>query len=325
MKQHAEILATCVLPEQVPGGFSIKQLTGDASTRSYFRITTPTGETLMLMKMPEPFEEKRFPYLENYHLFRALGIPLAEIYHMEPASGFVFLRALGDSTYHELYSQWDSKTSLHYYLRALDAMRQIEQGKPSGDLAFDTEKLSWELDFFQEHFLQGLRGITFSASESSELHEHFLRLAMELSERPRVLCHRDYHSRNLMVHDEMIYIIDFQDARLGPVTYDLASLLYDSYIQHSPEFIAHLERLFFTNHPDAQIQRFEYPRMCLQRNLKALGTFGYQASRLGRTFYLEFVVPTLQYVRKHFEKLPEYAEMRKLLASHLPELSNTLK
>ncbi len=320
MKQDCEILATCPLPEELPAGYSIRQLTGDASTRSYFRIQMPNGGTVVLMKMPESFEEKSFPYLENYHLFRHLGIPLAEIYHMAPARGFVFLQDLGDSTYHELYSQWDSKTSLHYYLRALEAMRLIEHGKPSGDLAFDTEKLSWELRFFQQHFLQGLRGITFSPNEAGELNEHFLKLSGELSNQPRVLCHRDFHSRNLMVHDETLYIIDFQDARLGPVTYDLASLLYDSYIQHSPEFITHLERLFFTYHPEAQIQRFEYPRMCLQRNLKALGTFGYQAARLGKTFYLEFVAPTLRYVLQHFEKLPEYAEMRNLLASHIPEL-----
>ncbi len=321
MKQDCEILSGCELLKEVPAGFSIRQLTGDASTRSYFRIQTPSGGTVVLMKMPEPFDENAFPYLANYHLFRALGIPLAEIYHLQPDRGLVFLQDLGDSTYHELYSQWDSKTSLHYYLRALDAMRQIERGNPPGNLAFDTEKLSWELRFFQEHFLQGLCGITFSETESSELQEHFLQLAEELSERPRVLCHRDFHSRNLMVKDETVYILDFQDARLGPVTYDLASLVYDSYIQHPPEFIAHLERLFFTYHPDAQIQRYEYPRMCLQRNLKALGTFGYQASKLGKTFYVEFVAPTLSYVRKHFEKLPDYAEMRILLARHLPELA----
>jgi aminoglycoside/choline kinase family phosphotransferase len=123
-----------------------------------------------------------------------------------------------------------------------------------------------------------------------------------------------------MLYREQLYVIDFQDARLGPTTYDLASLCFDSYIQHPPDLIRYLERMFFIYHPDAQIERFEYPRMCLQRNLKALGTFGYQASRLRRNLYLQFVEPTLSYVRRHFEKLPEYAELRKLLARHLPEL-----
>ena len=85
MKQDCEILAGWALPEQFPAGYSLRQLTGDASTRSYFRIQRPSGDTLVLMKMPDAFEEERFPYLENYHLFRRLGIRLAEIYHTEPA------------------------------------------------------------------------------------------------------------------------------------------------------------------------------------------------------------------------------------------------
>ncbi|HSP07824.1 MAG TPA: hypothetical protein VLR94_11645, partial [Acidobacteriota bacterium] len=96
---------------------------------------------------------------------------------------------------------------------------------------------------------------------------------------------------------------------------------YDSYLQHSRELIEYLERYWFTFHPDPETQRWEYPRMRLQRNLKALGTFGYQAAKLGRGFYVQFEAPTLEYVRRHLESLPEYAEMSKLLAHHLPELS----
>jgi hypothetical protein len=232
----------------------------------------------------------------------------------------VFLKDLGDSTFHGLYANWNEQTRLHYYLEALECLRKIEAIQPGSDLAFDTDKLSWELEFFREHFLCGLRKASLSADESSELREFFVRLARELAERPRVFCHRDYHSRNLMLHRDEVYVVDFQDARMGPVTYDLASLVYDSYIQHSPEWIRHMENLFFTYRPDPQTQRYEYPRMCLQRNLKALGTFGYQTTKLGREFYLQFTGPTLQYVARHFEKLPEYAEMKRLLAKHLPEL-----
>ena len=81
--------------------------------------------------------------------------------------------------------------------------------------------------------------------------------------------------------------------------------------------IGRMERAFFTYHPDAELQRWEYPRMSLQRNLKALGTFGYQASRLGREFYVQFMEPTAGYVRRHLARLPEYAELSKLLQRHL--------
>jgi aminoglycoside/choline kinase family phosphotransferase len=308
------------LPEELPQGHSIQRLTGDVSTRSYFRIQQPTGGTIVLMKMPEPFEEKKFPYLDNYHLFRSLGVRLAEIYHMAPSSGLVFLQDLGDDTFHELYPAWNMQKRLHSYVQALDFLSKIENAKPSTDLAFDTEKLLWELNFFREHFLRGLKKADLSEEDEAGLQNEFLRLSQELSDRPRKFTHRDYHSRNLMVHDGDLYVIDFQDARLGPVTYDLASLCYDSYIQHSPEFLTHLENLFFTMHPDGEVQRYEYPRMCLQRNLKALGTFGYQASVLGRDFYLQFVDATLFYVKRHLNKLPEYAQLRNLLGRHLPEV-----
>ena len=320
MKNDCELLAGFKLPAECPPGYSIRQLTGDASTRSYYRISTPSGTSVILMKMPGPFDENDFPYLDNYRLLLSAGVELAEIYLRVPDRGLIFLQDLGDFTFYEMNSGWSAQTRLHYYLEAMEYLRRIEQIKPQSDLAFDTAKLSWELEFFEEHFLGGLRKAELSPQESSELREHFTRLARELAERPRGFCHRDYHSRNLMVHEERIYVIDFQDARLGPVTYDLASLCYDSYIQHSQELIGHLERLFFIYHPDSQTQRYEYPRMCLQRNLKALGTFGYQAVKLERGFYLQFPGPTLGYVKRHFEKLPEYAEMRKLLASHLPEL-----
>ncbi len=319
-RSDCELLNRHHLPGEAPEGYSIHRLTGDASTRSYFRIQLRDSGSIVLMSMPEPFDENNFPYLENYHLFRTLGVRLAEIYFMDPSRGHVFLQDLGDDTFFELNGAWSGQRRLHSYLQALECLRKIEGAHPSSHLAFDTEKLLWELNYFREHFLSGLKNIQLSDDESLQIQEQFLLLAGELSQRPLAFCHRDYHSRNLMIHHDDLYVIDFQDARLGPVTYDLASLCYDSYIQHAPDLLSHLENYFFTFHPDAEIQRYEYPRMCLQRNLKALGTFGYQASRLGRDFYLQFVEATLSYVKKHFNKLPEYAELRTLLGKHLPEV-----
>jgi aminoglycoside/choline kinase family phosphotransferase len=321
MEQNCLSLSSFNLPDEFPRQYSLQRLTGDASSRSYFRIYLPSGETVVLMKMPEPFDENQFPYLDNYQLFRSLGIELARIYHMDPAKGFVFLQDLGDSTLFELYSGWREGIRLQYYLGSLDYMFKFKKGIPENGIAFNTEKFLWELNFFQEHFLKELRNCSITKEEAEALEGEFHKLAAELAEQPRVFCHRDYHSRNLMVQEGRLYVIDFQDARYGPATYDFASLVYDSYIQHSPEFVSYLEKYFFTHHPDAHLQRYEYPRMCLQRNLKALGTFGYQASKLGRDFYLQFVGPTLYYVRGHFAKLPEYREMSKLLARHLPELN----
>jgi N-acetylmuramate 1-kinase len=321
MNQACLTLGNYQLPEEYPDNFQLHRLTGDASSRSYFRITGPFEKTIVLMKMPEAFRANEFPYLQNYELFRAAGVNLAEIYFMKPENGLVFLQDLGDLTFYELYPNWNSQQILSHYVAALEFLSRIEKIEPASTLTFDEAKFLWELNYFQQYFLEKLRGVALSQEEASELQDYYRTLCGELADQPRVFCHRDYHSRNLMVQNDVIYVIDFQDARFGPVTYDLASLVYDSYIQLPPEIRSELERFFFLHHPDGKLQRYEYPRMCLQRNLKALGTFGYQATILDRPFYLQFVAPTLGYIRSHFEKLPEYAGMRRLLAYHLPELS----
>ena len=98
-------------------------------------------------------------------------------------------------------------------------------------IAFDVEKLTWELDFFATHFVEGYRGVALTPAERDRARRGVARRSSdELAGEPRVLCHRDYHSRNLMLHDGSLHIIDFQDARMGPDTYDLVSLLRDSYV-----------------------------------------------------------------------------------------------
>ncbi len=313
-------LTECNFPEQTPPGFNCTQLTGDASTRSYFRIQSGSGFTVMLMKMPEPFTGTESSYFLNYEIFCSAGVPLAKILFVQPEKGNVFLQDLGDSTFYEVYAGWSETERLRYFLRSIEYLHRIEDKTPANGLAFTADKFMWELNYFYKYFLEELRQIRFTENEASELQELFGRLSDEIAPGVRILSHRDYHSRNLMLWNDEVYVIDFQDARFGPVTYDLASLCFDSYIQHSPEFRRNLERMFFTHHPDAKLERFEYPRVCLQRNLKALGTFGYQTTVMKRDFYLQFVPLTLSYVKHHLEKLPEYADLGRILRVHLPEM-----
>src|SRR6185436_15539335 len=107
-------------------------------------------------------------------------------------------------------------------------------------IAFDRDKLMWELNFFVKHFLEAYRGLDVSAAARSALDAEWTSITTELAGEPRVLCHRDYHSRNLMVHAGRLYMIDFQDARMGPDTYDLASLLRDSYVDLSEDRVDEL-------------------------------------------------------------------------------------
>ena len=112
----------------------------------------------------------------------------------------------------------------------LEGTRTLPPGHPSSATALDADRFLFELHFFREHYIEGLRGLRFGPRETMELDRFFRSLAEEAAAPPKVLCHRDFHSRNLMVQTGRLRLVDFQDARLGPVPYDLASLLRDSYI-----------------------------------------------------------------------------------------------
>ena len=147
-------------------------------------------------------------------------------------------------------------------------------------------------------------------------------MIQELAAEPRVLCHRDYHSRNLMLHSGSLFIIDFQDARMGPDTYDLVSLLRDSYVdlteRELDDLIAYFLALKGGADPGEFRRRFDL--MALQRNLKALGTFGYQTIARGNPVYIQYIPRTLRYARTNLERHARFARLRELLARYIDEL-----
>jgi aminoglycoside/choline kinase family phosphotransferase len=156
---------------------------------------------------------------------------------------------------------------------------------PPYRIAFDVEKLTWELEFFVKHYLQAYKGAALTDAQREALREEWSAIVEELASEPRVLCHRDYHSRNLMLHDDSLYIIDFQDARMGPDTYDLVSLLRDSYVDLTPQQVDELIAFFLAlkgGRDEAEFRR-RFDLMALQRNLKALGTFGYMTTSRNNT------------------------------------------
>jgi aminoglycoside/choline kinase family phosphotransferase len=181
----------------------------------------------------------------------------------------------------------------------------------------------WELDFFAKHFLHAYRGVALSPTECEALHEEFLAIAHELAGEPRVLCHRDYHSRNLMLTGDRLVMIDFQDARMGPDTYDLASLLRDSYVDISNETLDDLIAYFLAlqGRPnDGPEFRRRFDLMALQRNLKALGTFGYQTTARENPVYIQYMARTLRYARENLHKYGRFARLTEILSSHVQEL-----
>ena len=309
-------------------------LTGDASDRKYFRIIPSDDASIVLALHAGPIDFAALPFANVAELMQQIPLPIPMILGHSDALGIVALQDLGDVT---LQAHLGAATLAEHAALYRQAVAFVEVLQRRGaDLAsnrflpysigFDVEKLTWELDFFTKHFVEGYRGIRLTASDRAALAEEWSTIAGELAAEPRVLCHRDYHSRNLMLSESSLYIIDFQDARMGPDTYDLVSLLRDSYVDISDHALDDLIAYFLAlkartpEEQDPEEFRRRFDLMALQRNLKALGTFGYQTITRRNPVYIQYMPRTLRYARTNLRKYSRFARLHELLASHIEEL-----
>ena len=305
----------------------IVPLTGDASTRQYFRVLRPNNPSVVLSVYEAPFVFDELPFVNVCRLFTSIPLPIPAIAGHADDLGILILEDLGDVTLQAHLSQSAEHNAL--YTQAVDFVFRMQRrgAELQSDefipyrIAFDRDKLMWEMNFFVKHFLEAYRGVTLTPAARDALAEEWLKIVDELAGEPRVLCHRDYHSRNLMLHDRSLYIIDFQDARMGPDTYDLASLLRDSYIDLSEERVDDLIRGYLklggasraTPEAFAEYRR-RFDLMSVQRNVKALGTFGYQTTARNNPVYIQYIPRTVSYVRTNLARYPRFARLHELLA-----------
>jgi aminoglycoside/choline kinase family phosphotransferase len=306
-------------------------LTGDASDRRYFRVIEPDKPSIVLALHSAPFEYHALPFVNVSRLLARAPLPIPAILDHADDLGVLALEDLGDVT---LQAHLGAEAIEHrrLYREAvgyIDALQRRGEELQSDEyvpyrMAFDVEKLGWELDFFLKNYLEGYRGAALSDVERNALRAEWRPIVEELSEEHRVLCHRDYHSRNLMLHGGQLYMIDFQDARMGPDTYDLVSLLRDSYVDLTEEFVSDLIAYFLALKGGGAAYEEDFERrfdlMSLQRNLKALGTFGYQTIARQNPVYIQYMPRTLRYVDRNLRKYPRFARLQELLAACIEEL-----
>jgi aminoglycoside/choline kinase family phosphotransferase len=318
-------------------GAKVVPLTGDASDRRYFRVLLRDEPPQVLAVHPGAIDFESLPFVNVAHLLLRMPVPVPKILGHSDELGIIALQDLGDVTLQAHLGAASPEQHAALYRQAvtfIDVLqrRGAELASPEFTpygIAFDVEKLTWELQFFTKHFLEAYRGAQIGPAAREALAIEYAAIVDELAADPRVLCHRDYHSRNLMLRDGSLYIIDFQDARMGPDTYDLVSLLRDSYVDFTEAqvdgFIA-----FFLALRDGRIGsgtpadldefRRRFDVMAVQRNLKALGTFGFQTTSRQNTVYIQYIPRTLNFVRANLARYPRFARLRELLAAYLDEL-----
>jgi N-acetylmuramate 1-kinase len=313
-----------------PRTLSVVPLTGDASDRRYFRVLLPDSASIVLSLHATPFEFESLPFVNVARLLEKMPVPIPRVLGHADDLGVLALEDLGDVTLQahlgaatpaEHAALYRQSVALIATLQRRGAELASAEFLPYG-VAFDAEKLAWEMDFFVRHFLEAYRGVLLAVDAREALRREFAVLVETLASEPRVLCHRDYHSRNLMLHDGKLYIIDFQDARMGPDTYDLVSLLRDSYVDLPESTVDELVAYFLAlkgESGEADAFRHRFDLMALQRNLKALGTFGYQTTGRRNPVYIQYIPRTLRYVRNNLDLLPQFGRLRDLLATHVEE------
>jgi len=315
----------------------VSPIDGDASDRRYFRVSyqdNAGNHSLVLMHLMEPEQNGEPPFIRILNFLERLELAVPRLHFYDPARGLLLLEDCGDDTLEGFLVRHPEKREV-FYKKAVELLVRLQARAtpavgpecPAYPLRFDVEKLMWEMDFMLQHYVKGLHDRHPSPGALSSLRAPLEELCGELARQPLCFAHRDYHSRNLMVNRDMLVMLDFQDARMGPCQYDLASLLKDSYVQLDPEFRLEMMDHFIGLKEEAEgtaIERKTFHRvfdlMSIQRNLKAVGTFAFQHVAKGRERYLKFIPPTLGYVRETLERRPDLADLKTVLENGIPGL-----
>lgn len=306
--------------------YEVVQLAGDASARRYYRIIQ--AEKTWVLMLWVPFKQSEYPFLSVQKHFLACDVQVPEVVAIGEELGVLLLEDLGDLTLERKF--WEGlkpEASEEFYLKTLDELIKIHDKATYSNIQstasitkFDTAKFLWEMNYAKENLLQGLLNVKLSERTTEELEEAFVSFCGQLDQEPKVICHRDFHSRNVMLKRNKVIIIDFQDARLGPVQYDLVSLFKDSYVDISDEYTKrlmsyYLENALVTKKPGYSEENFlkTYELQSLQRCFKACGSFASFMNQRGDTRYLKYLAPTLRRVLKALGHFPEYSVLTNIL------------
>jgi len=333
-----------LFPAADPTSAEILELSGDASTRRYYRVRNAPGASLpslVIMRYPDEVPSgEELPFLNVHRYLQRAAIPVPGVYRSDPQAKLLFLEDAGDTMLEDAVRERGTGGCRSLYEQCVEVLVRIQsegtgaldgQAIPSR-LAFDVRKFAEEIDFFFVHAVREYGGIRLSGREERAIGDLLLPVLERLAGLPRVLAHRDYHSRNVMVLSpapagghKNLRVLDFQDARMGNVFYDLASLLRDSYVTLPEEEADHLGYAW-RHAASAELRRAAgdpgafretLDLAAVQRNVKAIGTFGNQAHNRGKRFYLRFIPPTVGHLRGNFARNPS---MRALSAKLLPLL-----
>lgn len=304
---------------------SLTPASSDASFRRYFRVKTPDS-TLIVMDAPPPQEDCR-PFCDVTERLLTTGVTVPRILAKTLDQGFLLLTDLGSKTYYDqIQSGWHDAELQTHYRQAIEALVKLQAADATGLPVFDAERLNTELQLFPEWYVQKYHGVTLTSKEHDDLQNLFTELAAAIAKQPKVIVHRDFHSPNLMVCTEPSVgtnpgILDYQDAVLGAISYDIASLVFDARTtweepQQLDWAIRYWEQARTAGLPvetDFAVFHEQYEWVGLQRNLRILGVFARLSLRDNKPAYLDHLPRVLQYVRQVASRYGSFKPVVRLL------------
>jgi len=282
----------------------IQQINSDASFRNYFRVIDDRKGSFIVMDS-DPSLENNEKFLYVADLLKKISMPIPNIHHIDDCGRYFLMSDLGKKT---LYDHRRESHFLSFYDRAIEllVLMQINGARLKIQLpSYDDALLYSEMELFKEWFCFHELGLSVQKIEKIDFDTLFMQLIQSASNQERVLVHRDYHSRNIMISDDdEMGFIDFQDAVSGPITYDIVSLLKDCYIKIEPEQMNNMLRIYYdhliknhmTNKPLSEFI-MDFDLMGIQRHLKAIGIFSRLKHRDKKNNYINDIPLTMSYLK----------------------------
>ena len=312
----------------------ITELTPDASTREYFRVKWRETPAIACVY---PFNDLCFGQfaacLDVTNVFLSENLPVARIFTSDENKQIIIHEDFGDVILRDRLQNSDESTRENYLNDAIVLIARIqaatkkafEVNSIASRLAFDFEKLSWELDFFTTHYFTTLRKNPLNEQDAKALKIELNESAAELSSMAKILTHRDFHAANLMLQDGKLKIIDHQDARIGAASYDLVSLLLDRITTlPTTDWLAEKRRFFLSEREKLGLEKiseadftYEFRLQTIQRCLKAIGTFSFQTATRGKTYFLPYIKPMFEIVIRAAENLDKYPNLQRIIKQQI--------